>query len=159
MRRHLQRGLSLAILAAALVVAAPALAGPVESLTARAAAAEAAGRFDDASVLLQAAVVADPPRAETYVALADFYARRNAPYFARKYYAEALGIDPTLASALLGGGRIDAQLGDMDAAKDKLTRLENSCGKDCAETLSLKKAIEAGKTVKPDAASASLDKE
>lgn len=158
MRRYLQRGLVPAIVAVAVFAAAPAMAGSVEALMARSAKAEAAGKLHAAAVLMQAAVVANPKRAQTYVSLADLYARHNDPYFARKYYAEALDIDPTLARALLGAGRIDLQLGDTPAAKDKLARLEKSCGKDCAETASLRKAIEAPKNGKPDGTSASLDK-
>lgn len=159
MNRRLKQGLMPAILAGALLAAAPAPAGPVESLMARSRAAEAKGHFDDAIGLMQAAVVAAPARAETYVALASLYARRKEPQFALKYYEEALYIDPTLAAALLGAGQADLALGDLGAAKRKLTRLEQSCGHDCPETVRLRAAIGAGKSAGPDATSASLDKQ
>ena len=158
MNRRLELGLVPVVVAGATLAAAPALAGPVESLMARSRAAEAAGRFADATILMQAAVVADPARAASYVALADLYARHSEPNFAQKYYEEALYIDPTMAAALLGAGRADLALGDLEAAKQKLTRLEESCGHECPEAVSLRAAIEAGKNAKPDATSASLDK-
>lgn len=158
MNRRLKLGLAPVVLAGVLSAVAPALAGPVESLMARSRAAEAAGRFADATLLMQSAVVADPARVESYVALADLYARHSEPNFALKYYEEALYLDPTMAAALLGAGRADLVLGDLEAAKQKLTRLEGSCGHDCPEAVSLRAAIEAGKNAKPDATSASLDK-
>lgn len=139
--------------------AAPVLAGPVETLMERSQAAEAKGKFDEAVVLMQAAVVASPDRAETYVALADLYVRRNDVPTAGKYYDEALGIDPTLASALLGAGRIDLAQDDRAGAKGMLARLEKICGPDCAETRALSEALAAGKNAEADATPSSLDKQ
>lgn len=147
------------VLAGVLTVAAlPALADTADALAARAQAAEASGNFDEAVMLLQAAMVADPARISTYVQLGDFYTRKNEPAFARKYYDEALFLDPTLPVALAGSVRADLALGARESAAAKLARLEKVCVPDCAEAARLRAALDTGK--KPAAAmpSASLDK-
>lgn len=159
MKVRVKSGPIVVALAGALMLsAAPALAGNVETLIARSHAAEARGKVDEAVVLMQAAVVAGPARASTYVLLGDLYARQHELHFARKYYDDALDIDPTLPQALAGSGRADLALGDRAAAEAKLARLEKSCGPDCAETRSLRAALKAAKNAGPDAARSSLDK-
>ena len=145
-----------AILAVALVAAAP--AGRIDSLLARSRAAEAHGRTTEAIGLMQAVVVADPARAASYVALGDLYARQHAPHFARKYYAEALDLDPSLAPALLGAARTDLALGDRAAAKKKLARLMVSCAAECREVADLRAALASPEDGRADTAAASLDK-
>lgn len=154
------RALGPLILTGALVVAAPALAGSrrIEHLMARAHAAETKGHIEDATMLYQAAIVAKPSRAESYVALADFYARHKDPHFAHKYYDEALYLDPTLPAALAGAGKADVVLGDRKAAEDKLVRLEKSCGPACKEATALKAALGPGENSKADTATSKLDK-
>lgn len=154
-----KRGLAIAALAGALLLAAaPAMADMVETLIARSHAAEIAGKPDEAVMLLQAAMVADPARAPTYVLLGDLYARRNDPLFARKYYDEALFIEPALPKALAGSARADLALGERAAAEAKLARLEKICALDCAEAQSLRAALEAGKKAGSAPPFASLDK-
>lgn len=143
---------------AAMLVAAPAVAGPVETLLARSHAAEAKGKLADAELLAQAAVVADPARAASYVALADLYARHQEFHNAWKYYAEALGIDPTLAPALAGEGKTALALGDRSGAEGFLTRLQKSCGADCRETREMAAALKTSQKSQPDSKAASLDK-
>ena len=142
----------------AMLAAAPALAGRVETLIVRSRAAAAKGRLDDAVMLMQAAVVADPARAASYVALAGLYARHNKFDFASKYDAEALEIAPTLAPALGGAGEAALALGDRAGAEAMLARLEKSCGADCAETKSLDAALKATQKAAPDTATSLLDK-
>lgn len=147
------------ILAGALVVAAPALANNrIEHLTTRAHAAERHGHIEDAAMLLQAAIVANPSRAASYVALGDFYARHKDPHFAHKYYDEALYLDPTLPAALAGAGKADLVLGDRKAAEDKLARLEKSCGPACKEAKALRAVLGPRETGKADSAPSKLDK-
>jgi tetratricopeptide (TPR) repeat protein len=94
----------------ALVMAAtPALADNAAALVKQSRGAEARGDSNTAVILMQAAVVADPAKAASYVALADLYARLRKPDFAHKYYDEALGIDPTLQSAKAGIARVERQ--------------------------------------------------
>ncbi|MDE2012630.1 MAG: hypothetical protein KGJ75_06875 [Alphaproteobacteria bacterium] len=152
----------LAVLAVGLLAvtlaAAPAFAGRVEALFARSQAAEAKGKLGDAVLLAQAAVVADPARATSYVSLADLYARHREFHNAWKYYGEALGIDPTLASALAGAGKAGLALGDRKGAESFLTRLEKSCGAECKETRELAATLKTSQKSQPDSKAASLDK-
>jgi Flp pilus assembly protein TadD len=66
----------------------------VEGLSAQAKAALAKGDTELALRLGQAAIVADPARPSSYVALGDIYAETGQGEFARSYYDAALAIDP-----------------------------------------------------------------
>jgi Tfp pilus assembly protein PilF len=107
---------------AALLLAIPATAAPkakpapktvveqpvtVEGLLAQSKAALAKGDSDLALRLAQSAIVADPARATSYVALADVYAETGQPDYARSYYDAALAIDPTEPSAHKGMAALD----------------------------------------------------
>jgi Tfp pilus assembly protein PilF len=59
--------------------------------------------------MAQAAVVADPARPTTYVALGDIYAETGEPDYARSYYDEALQIDPAAPSALKAIAALDGK--------------------------------------------------
>jgi Flp pilus assembly protein TadD len=72
----------------------------VESLLAQAHAAIGKGDTQLAVRLAQSAIVADPARPTSYVALGDIYAESGQAEYARSYYDEALGIDPAEPSAL-----------------------------------------------------------
>jgi len=74
----------------------------VESLLAQAHAAAGRGETELALRLAQSAIVADPARPASYVALGDIYAQTGQPDFARNYYDAALGIDPSEPNALKG---------------------------------------------------------
>ena len=104
------------LLAALVVATAPAFAAPkpakapakveapvtVESLLTQAHAAVTKGDTELAVRLAQSAIVADPARPTSYVALGDIYAEAGQPDYARNFYDAALGIDPAQASALKG---------------------------------------------------------
>src|SRR6185312_16346849 len=60
-----------------------------------------------ALLLAQSAIVADPARPGSYVALGDLYARAGAQEYARSFYQAALGIDPTDAGALSAIAALD----------------------------------------------------
>jgi Flp pilus assembly protein TadD len=109
---------------AALVLAMPALAAPkpkakpapkpvveqpvtVESLATQAKAALARGDTELALRLGQAAIVADPARPSSYVALGDIYAETGQGEFARSYYDAALAIDPAEPGALKALAALD----------------------------------------------------
>lgn len=97
----------------ALLMAGPALAAPtkkapkpvteqpvtVESLLTQSHAAAARGDIDLALRLAQSAIVADPARPGSYVALGDIYAAAGQAEFARSYYDAALNIEPLDAGA------------------------------------------------------------
>jgi tetratricopeptide (TPR) repeat protein len=159
-RACFHRVLGSLVVAGALAMAAPALANHrIEHLMARAQIAERHGKVEDAIMLYQAAIVANPSRAASYVALADFYARRKGPHFAHKYYDEALYLDPTLPAALEGAGKADLALGDRKAAEDKLARLTKICGPACKEATALRAALGPRDTSKADATPSKLDKD
>ncbi|HET7085368.1 MAG TPA: tetratricopeptide repeat protein [Rhizomicrobium sp.] len=99
------------LLAALLLASGAAFAAPakppapeppitVETLLAQAHAASAKGDTELALRLAQSAIVADPARPGSYVALGDIYAETGQPEYARNYYDAALGIDPTEPGAL-----------------------------------------------------------
>lgn len=72
----------------------------VESLLTQAHAASTKGDTELAVRLAQSAIVADPARPTSYVALGDIYAEAGQPEYARSFYDAALGIDPAHPAAL-----------------------------------------------------------
>jgi Flp pilus assembly protein TadD len=81
----------------------PKLAEPpvtVESLLTQAHVASGKGDTELAVRLAQSAIVADPARPGSYVALGDIYAQSGQADYARSFYDEALGIDPAEPNAL-----------------------------------------------------------
>ncbi len=103
-----------ALLAAPLTLAAkpkprPAAQQPVtvESLLAQSHAAIAKGDIPLALRLAQSAIVADPRRPHSYVALGDIYAETGQPEFARSFYDAALNIDPVEPAALKAIAALD----------------------------------------------------
>jgi cytochrome c-type biogenesis protein CcmH/NrfG len=95
-----------------MLAVSPALAAPakpkvdppvtVESLLADAHAAAGRGETELALRLAQSAIVADPARPASYVALGDIYAETGQADYARNFYDAALGIDPSEPNALKG---------------------------------------------------------
>jgi Flp pilus assembly protein TadD len=79
----------------------------VESLLAGAHAATARGDIELALRLAQSAIVADPARPTSYVALGDVYAQAGEGEYARSYYDAALDIDPVNPSALKAISALD----------------------------------------------------
>ena len=108
----------LSLMAALLLAAAPAFAAPakppkpappvtVESLLADAHTAIGKGDAELAVRLAQSAIVADPARPASYVALGDIYAEAGQADYARNFYAAALGIDPAEPNALKALSALD----------------------------------------------------
>ena len=106
------------LLAALLLATAPAWAAPtkapkpappvtVESLLAQAHDAVGKGDTELALRLAQSAIVADPARPTSYVALGDIYAEAGQPDYARNFYDAALGIDPVDPGALKALSALD----------------------------------------------------
>ena len=81
-------------------VAAPEQPVTVDSLLSQAHDAVGKGDTELAIRLAQSAIVADPARTASYVALGDIYAQAGQADYARSYYDEALGIDPSEPNAL-----------------------------------------------------------
>jgi len=86
------------------LLASPALAAnpadAVGALITQAHEAQSQGNTELALRLAQSAIVADPARPASYVALGDIYAAAGQQDYARTYYNEALSIDPAEPSAL-----------------------------------------------------------
>jgi Flp pilus assembly protein TadD len=125
--------LAIPLLAALLLTSATAFAAPakspavakppapeppitVESLLTQAHTAVAKGDTELALRLAQSAIVADPARTTSYVALGDIYAEAGQPDYARSYYDAALGIDPADAGALKALSALD-QRSTVNAAR------------------------------------------
>ena len=143
----------------AVLASVPSQAASPERLEQRAHAAELAGHMGEASMLYQAAVVAKPARAQSYLALAQFYTRHGENHFARKYFAEALYLNPKLVPALEGAGKTDLALGDRSGAQGYLTRLRHVCGTHCPQAQELVAAMSAPPSApRQGTAKASLDK-
>ena len=106
-----------AIPALLLLTVSPVLAAPakpkvelpvtVESLLAQAHAAVGRGETELALRLAQSAIVANPARPDSYVALGDIYAETGQADYARNFYDAALGIDPSEPNALKGLTALD----------------------------------------------------
>ena len=79
----------------------------VESLLTQAHAAITRGDTELAVRLAQSAIVADPARPTSYVALGDIYAEAGQPDYARSFYDAALGIDPAHPAALKAIAALD----------------------------------------------------
>jgi len=80
----------------------------VESLLTQSQAATTRGEIELALRLAQSAIVADPARPGSYVALGDIYAQTGQPDFARNFYDAALGIDPIDSAALKALAALDS---------------------------------------------------
>jgi Flp pilus assembly protein TadD len=90
----------------------------VESLLTQSQAATSRGEIDLAVRLAQSAIVADPARPGSYVALGDIYAQAGQPDYARNFYDAALGIDPVDPGALKALAALDgARSSRVNAAR------------------------------------------
>ncbi|MEO8302408.1 MAG: tetratricopeptide repeat protein [Rhizomicrobium sp.] len=89
----------------------------VESLLTQSQAASGRGDIELALRLAQSAIVADPARPGSYVALGDIYAKSGQQDYARNFYDAALGIDPTEPTALKGLSALDGGSSKVNAAR------------------------------------------
>jgi tetratricopeptide (TPR) repeat protein len=80
----------------------------VESLLTQSQAATSRGEIDLALRLAQSAIVTDPARPGSYVALGDIYAQAGQSDYARNFYDAALGIDPIHPAALKALAALDS---------------------------------------------------
>jgi Tfp pilus assembly protein PilF len=108
----------IALWAALLLATAPAFAAhpkapkaeppvTVDALLIQAHAAVGKGDTELALRLAQSAIVADPARPTSYVALGDIYAEAGQAEYARSFYDAALGIDPAEPAALKALSALD----------------------------------------------------
>jgi cytochrome c-type biogenesis protein CcmH/NrfG len=113
--RHLT--IPLLMLALSGVPAVGAAPDPVAGLLTQARDAQTKGENELALRLAQSAIVADPTRPDSYVALGDFYAAQGQADYARNYYDEALSIDPMTPAALKGIAALQTQLQAQNQTK------------------------------------------
>lgn len=121
--KRVHTGVALVLLLAS---ARTALADNAESLLGRSRAAAHAGNWDAASRLAQSAIVADPKRVSSYVALADLYLHSGHPDFASFYYAEALQLDPQNKEAQAGLAVSDREAKKQTAAAEHALDKKNN---------------------------------
>jgi tetratricopeptide (TPR) repeat protein len=93
--------------------------------------------------LYQSAIIYAPAAPEPYNGLAQFYADRDQPDMAQKYYALALGVDPANAEALKGMALIDLAAGNLNQARERRELLARACGVTCPETAQVDQALQA----------------
>jgi Tfp pilus assembly protein PilF len=113
--KHLS--IPLLVLALSGAAAGAATPDPVAALLTQARDAQTKGENELALRLAQSAIVADPTRPDSYVALGDFYAAQGEPDYAQNYYAEALSIDPATPSALKAIAALQTQLQAQNQTK------------------------------------------
>jgi len=89
----------------------------VESLLTQAQAATGRGEIELALRMAQSAIVADPARPSSYVALGDIYAQAGQSDYARNFYDAALGIDPIDPAALKALAALDGGRTKVNAAR------------------------------------------
>jgi len=89
----------------------------VESLLTQAQDATSRGEIELALRMAQSAIVADPARPGSYVALGDIYAQAGQADYARNFYDAALGIDPIHPAALKALAALDGGRSKVNAAR------------------------------------------
>lgn len=114
------------------------------ALAAEGKAALAAGRYDEASDLLESALVVDPRNRGAFVALANVAEKQGLPGKAIRLYREALLLEPNDVVALAGQGEAMAAKGALTKAKENLARVKQLCVASCPEESKLAAAIERG---------------
>tara|TARA_R110000824_G_scaffold366730_1_gene555440 strand:- start:37448 stop:37867 length:420 start_codon:yes stop_codon:yes gene_type:complete len=90
----------------------------------------------DALFLLERALVADPANAAALGALGSLYRDMDKPVLARKYFRNALTVDPTNTLALIGAARLEMADGKTEQASQRLKTLQVVCPA-CRETREL----------------------
>ena len=99
------------------------------------------GDWQDAVKNLKKAVAEDSKNAEAYNLMGYSYRRMGEADSAFEAYAKALDIDPKHRGAHEYLGQTYLLVGDADKAKGQLAILTDLCGKQCKETVKLRKAI------------------
>lgn len=104
----------------------------------------AAGKYDEASGLLETALAVDPRNRGAFVALARIAEKQGLPGKAIRFYREALLIEPNDIAALSGQGEAMVAKGAITKAKENLARIKQLCIAACPEQQQLAVAIEKG---------------
>jgi Tfp pilus assembly protein PilF len=110
-------------------------------------AALTAGQHDQATDLYETALAVDPRNRDAYLGLARIAQAQRLPGKAIRLYQDALTIEPNDVNALAGQGEAYVQRGAVDRARRNLTRVQELCGRPCAQATQLSAVIQRGPPV------------
>lgn len=100
------------------------------------------GDWQEAVAHFKKAVAEDAKNAEAYNLMGYSYRRMGEADPAFAAYAKALDLEPNHRGANEYLGETYLLVGDAEMAQAQLTKLKELCGKQCKETVKLRKAIE-----------------
>lgn len=106
-----------------------------------------AGKFDEATDLLESALAVDPRNRPAFIALAKVAERQGLPGKAIRFYREALLLEPNDVAALSGQGEAMVQKGAVQKARENLARIKQLCVTTCPAQTELAMAIDKGAAV------------
>src|SRR3954447_8015971 len=115
-----------------------------EALVQQARGQTSAGRFQDATDLLETALALDPPNRAAYIALGRVAQAERLPGKAVRYYADALRMEPNDVDALAGQGEAYVQRGAVERARRNLERVQTLCHQPCPQAQQLAAMIQRG---------------
>ena len=105
----------------------------------------AAGRYGEATDLLETALAVDPRNRAAYIALGRVAQAQRLPGKAVRYYADALRMEPNDVNALAGQGEAYVQRGAVERARRNLERVQTLCGRNaCPQAQQLAAVIQRG---------------
>jgi Tfp pilus assembly protein PilF len=114
------------------------------ALTQQGQALAAEARYQEATDLLESALVLDPRNRQAYIGLARSAQGLKLPGKAIKFYFEALKLEPNDIAALAGQGEALVQRGAVERAKQNLTRIKTLCANPCPQATQLAAVIAKG---------------
>jgi Tfp pilus assembly protein PilF len=103
-----------------------------------------AGKFVEATDILETALAVDPRNRGAIVLLAKSAEGQGLPGKAIRLYREALLIEPNDVAVLAGQGAVLVKKGAFAKAQDNLARITKICATSCTEQVTLAKLIENG---------------
>ena len=106
-----------------------------------------AGRNSEAIDFYETALAVDPRNRQANLGLARVAQAQRLPGKAIGYYADALRIEPNDVNALAGQGEAYVQRGAVERARRNLTRVQELCGRTCAQANQLAAVIQRGPPV------------
>jgi tetratricopeptide (TPR) repeat protein len=104
----------------------------------------AAGRYSEATDILESALAVDPRNRSAYIALGKVAQGEKLPGKAIKYYSEALALEPNDLSALTGQGEALVERGAIERAKKNLAKIKSLCKTSCPQATTLAASIAKG---------------
>jgi Tfp pilus assembly protein PilF len=114
------------------------------ALTQQAQSLAAQARYQEATDLLETALVLDPRNRQAYIGLARAAQGQKLPGKAIKFYFEALKLEPNDVAALAGQGEALVQRGAVERAKKNLERIKTLCANPCPQATQLSAVIAKG---------------